>query len=88
MKNGVYIGKLNAEGRPDGYGMIRYQDGSIVEARFRDGQANGKGFKWFGEDWYYVGDFLNNCFDGRGEYVSPDISYVGEFKNNTFHGQG
>jgi hypothetical protein len=46
--------------------MIKNQDGSIVEARFRDGQASGKGFKWFGEDWYYVGDFLDNSFDGRG----------------------
>ena len=68
--------------------MIKYNDRSIVEAYFKDGKANGKGFKWFGWDRYYVGDFLENAFDGRGVFVSPDLSYEGQLKNNAFHGQG
>jgi hypothetical protein len=46
--------------------MIRYDDRSQVEALFVDGKANGKGFKYFGPGWYYVGDFVDNNFDGRG----------------------
>ncbi len=66
MKNGIYIGSLNSEGKPSGYGIIRYEDKSMVEANFANGKANGKGLKYFGPKWYYVGDFVDNNFDGRG----------------------
>jgi hypothetical protein len=39
----------------------------LVEANFVNGKANGKGFKIFPIDnEYYVGDFVDNHFDGRG----------------------
>lgn len=53
--------------------MILYEDKSIVEAKFTHGKANGKGFKYFAPGWYYVGEFVDNNFQGRGEYISPEI---------------
>ena len=37
----------------------------------------------------YVGQFENDMFSGKGEWLSPDgRKYVGEFQRNTFNGEG
>lgn len=64
---------MDQQNKLSGHGIIRYEDKSIVEANFVSGKATGKGYKYFGPGWYYVGDFENNNFHGKGEYISPDI---------------
>ena len=46
--------------------MIRYDDGSIMQASFVDGKAHGKGIILYTSNEYYFGDFIDNNFDGRG----------------------
>jgi hypothetical protein len=48
-----------------------------LQAQFINGKANGKGIMLFTENEYYVGNFLENQIDGRGEFSSPELSYVG-----------
>lgn len=40
------------------------------------------------EQHYYVGEFVENNFDGRGQFHTADMSYIGQFKDNKFHGRG
>ncbi len=50
--------------------MIKYTNGNILYGYFKEGKVNGKGLMYFAEGsnhkkgQYYVGDFLQNQYQG------------------------
>lgn len=66
------------------------RDGSYFEGEFKDGEINGKGYKynrWNGSE--FTGDFLNGQLNGKGTMMTRNqMRYEGEFSDNQRHGYG
>jgi len=84
-----YIGCLDVENRPQGYGIVIYNDGAKYEGNWSKGKQNGFGKYTYSEGGYYEGDWVNDKQDGFGKYVDADGDiYEGYFKNNMKNGEG
>ena len=84
-----YIGCLDVENRPQGYGIVIYNDGAKYEGNWSKGKQNGFGKYTYSEGGYYEGNWVNNKQDGFGKYVDADGDiYEGYFKNNMKNGEG
>ena len=92
------------EGKKHGKGEFRYSDGTIYVGDFFENKRQGEGrlevicknskIKSKNLDNHhtistYTGEFLNDCFDGKGVLVIKNKwTYKGEFKMGTKHGYG
>lgn len=109
LKDGVYLfengdtwtGKLNAEGRPGGFGVLSFKDGSPSEnvyyyngyeyyrGEWKDGHKHGKGIYYYQNGDMYDGDWENDQTSGIGiYYYKDDDRYEGQWKDGHKHGKG
>ena len=65
--NSRYIGQV-VNGKPEGKGIIYYNDGGRYEGDFRNGKQEGKGITYFNNGDRYEGDFRNGNREGNGIY--------------------
>lgn len=81
----VYTGTFKA-GKREGAFVVTYANGATFEGTFqKDRKCEGIMKKG---DTEYKGRFLNNRFDGRGEYTCPEFSFKGTFKAHARVGKG
>lgn len=72
----------------DGFGKYKFNDKSIYEGKFVNGNMHGKGALTFSEG-KYIGHFKKNKREGEGKIIyNTGDSYIGQFKKNLFHGKG
>ena len=75
--------------RPEGYGILKSQEGDIYEGQFKNGLKHGKGIEKFHDGAHFVGNLRNGQPDGQGKYKSAHGSlYVGGFLMGRKHGYG
>jgi len=72
----------------NGIGTFTYSDGSVYTGHWKNSKQHGTGtFEQGGAK--YVGDFVNNMFEGTGTLIKSDgSSYVGDFVRDEFEGNG
>lgn len=76
-------------GKPYGYGEIKFKDGTHYKGYFVDGKPEGKGELVDSENFRYKGSFVNGLFEGYGEASwSNGQKYLGEFKSGMLDGEG
>jgi hypothetical protein len=86
---GMYTGWLNLEGSPDGFGVLRGQDGSVYIGFWAKGRKSGQGTFTSIDSDVYSGLWLNDEFHGRGVYVSNENQiYTGDWSNGSRQGSG
>jgi len=87
-EKGKYEGPLQ-EGKPHGYGIETWPNGTRYEGYYASGKKHGKGsYQWANGD-TYTGDFFEDTCHGRGEYLYADGRiYDGDWKRNQMHGDG
>ena len=87
--NGYYVGDVNYNDDPHGYGKYVWNDGTYYEGEWRDGDMHGHGKRTFDDGAYYIGDFVHDECHGRGKYVYDDGTYYeGEWRDGEKHGNG
>lgn len=90
----IYEGQYS-HGNKHGKGVFRASDGSYFEGDFVDGKIEGRGstcssgeYHWQ-DGRHYIGEWVNNERDGRGEFFWPTgIRYLGNYKANLKEGKG
>ena len=88
-REATYLGGVNENGEPNGYGSALYRNGDFYTGYWKNNQKHGEGlFEWENGD-KYEGKFKNNKREGQGTYYwrNGDV-YKGEWKNNKRHGFG
>lgn len=89
----VYTGTFKND-MADGYGLIRYTDGSWYEGEFSVNQPHGYGKFQFASGVTYIGQFNNGDFNGLGvilEMVEDSVLreyQIGYFENDELQGIG
>ena len=71
-----YEGELSAAGDCEGYGTLRFRDGSVYEGEFKSDKQEGRGVHRFALSGnMYSGEFKSDEQDGRGvtRYASGDV---------------
>ena len=77
------------EGKLNGLGVERFEDGSIYEGEFENGKKNGIGKYLMKNGKQYIGYWTNNSFDGLGEYhFTKEKYFIGNFSKNKMNGFG
>jgi len=71
--NGSYTGELD-NGKPHGYGSIKYKDGYIFEGQWIHGKKNGNGILTYPSGAQYIGEWKEDNIYGSGkmEYSKVD----------------
>lgn len=88
LPNGDRYEGMSAGGVPSGPGKLTAADGSVTEANFVNGLANGHGTWRNAKGESFFGTFVNGDFSA-GTYNWPDgQSYIGAFSGRTMNGQG
>lgn len=82
-----YTGELK-DGFPDGFGVYRYDDGSVYEGDFKQGNFEGAGRLVLKTGKEYIGDFKNGKLNGKCSINNGDWKYVGECVDDEMHGEG
>jgi len=84
----IYEGDL-VEGKKEGKGIIKFNDGTIYEGDFINDKYEGNGKLTFKNGCVYEGNFNNNSFNGKGKYIYTDGKvYDGDFQMGLKHGYG
>ena len=79
---GEYLGSLNEQRRPHGYGTRKYGDGAKYEGYFENGFLHGQGTFTWPDGTEYVGEFFEDERNGYGTQTWPDgFRYIGKWKN-------
>ncbi len=71
-----------------GFGIKRYQDGTIYIGNWWNDMPGGQGTIIWGDGTIYVGDFDHGKYHGDGTFMTMDQFYIGEFRNDAADGQG
>lgn len=74
-------------GKPNGYGIKYYSDGTTNRGYFKNGMLNGYGVCHYADGVVYEGNFINDLKDGYGVEFGK-IIYRGFFKEDNYHGKG
>ena len=80
-----FYGKHNSKGRKEGFGLIKWEDGSILKANFTDSKINGiASFYDSTSNSMFSGYYIDNCPKGFGIYKKDNVKIIGDswFKNN------
>ena len=56
----IYEGSWNSEGKKDGFGIQKWQDGTLYMGQYVDGKANGKGFLDHSDGDLYWGNWVDD----------------------------
>jgi len=84
----VFAGTLNADGKKQGHGSLRWDDGDVFEGEFDNDERVHGTFRWKGGD-TYTGEWKNSLMHGKGHYIYKDgREYDGEWKCGFRHGLG
>ncbi len=84
----VYKGDVK-NGKPNGFGVMIFPDGSKYEGETKDGVIFGKGSYTNPVEGKYVGEFMEGQKHGKGTHTFPGGSkYVGGWKNGKYNGEG
>ena len=90
VKNENYEGGIR-EGKKEGYGKYKEENGEIYEGEWKNDKKNGKGRTFYAKDkkLKYEGDFVDNKFEGNGKFIWENGNYyIGPFRNGHKHGKG
>lgn len=71
-----------------GWCINKKRKGHETEARYVNGDAQGKGYMYNSNGDVYRGDFVNSIKDGYGELNAKTFKYEGSFRNNKLDGKG
>ena len=80
-----YYGNHNIKGKKEGFGLIKWEDGSILKANFTDSKINGiASFYDSTSNSMFSGYYIDNCPKGFGIYKKDNVKIIGDswFKNN------
>lgn len=84
-----YNGEWSDEGQRDGYGVMKFSDGSQYYGAFLKGLCEGNGIMVFADHSRYEGEFRNGKFNGFGVFVRSDgMKYEGQFQDGKIQGLG
>lgn len=89
----TYVGEFKF-GKPDGFGVYVWFNGSQLRGEFRNGRPHGRGVHTYGRNTAlglarYDGDFFEGRMEGAGEFIWPNgWRYRGHFLGNRAHGSG
>lgn len=72
---GVYVGKLNKEGLPNGQGGYYSKNGEYYDGEWKDGVRSGHGFSSKGQQMVRCGSWKNNRFQGERMIYTADRVY-------------
>ena len=67
-----YVGAVNEEGHPHGYGVMDWRDGRRFKGSFRDGLPDGDGVMAWSDGMKYAGTWRDGLPDGKGIETMPD----------------
>ena len=77
------------DGKPHGYGTLKWPDNARYEGEWRDGKRHGRGKITWPDGAHYEGEWRNNERYGDGTYISQlDGRYEGEWRNDKRNGYG
>lgn len=87
---GSYTGQINPETKmPEGRGQMYYNDGSVYDGSWKNGQRDGDGVMDYKGGDTYDGEWKNDKRDGYGTYTWQDgRRYIGCYKNDLRDGEG
>ena len=89
VQEGVYEGERNAAGEYEGYGTMRFAEGTVYEGKWKGGKREGRGTLRLANGDVYEGEYKGDKFEGRGTYRHTDGDvYEGEFKAAKKEGRG
>ena len=80
-----FYGYHNSKGRKEGFGIIKWEDGSTLKAYFTESKINGyANFYDKNSNSFFSGYYKNNCPKGFGIYNKDNVKIIGDswFKNN------
>ncbi|XP_045189670.1 MORN repeat-containing protein 4-like isoform X2 [Mercenaria mercenaria] len=84
-----YKGEWSEEGQREGYGIMKFTDGSQYYGMFKAGLCEGPGVMVFSDNSRYEGEFQHGKFHGRGVFMRCDgMKFEGEFQNGKISGLG
>lgn len=85
--NVTFSGQFN-NNLQDGFGVEKGEN-YFFEGIFQEGVKKQGKLNWIdSEPCEYMGEFLDNCFEGRGTLVSKEGKYIGNFSHGLKNGQG
>lgn len=74
-------------GKPNGYGIKIYSDGTTNRGYFKDGKLHGYGVCHYSDGTISEGYYVNDLKEGYGVEIGRMV-YRGNYKNDKFHGKG
>lgn len=88
FKDCLYMGEFE-KGKPEGIGIMKYNNGRVYEGQFKASAPEGKGTEYYANGDRYVGDFSKGFKSGAGTYYykNGDV-YKGQFSGNKPNGKG
>lgn len=87
IANSLYNGEVNDYGLPNGYGMIKDENGNSYIGQFINGLKDGFGEECYSNGDRYEGNFARGKRAGLGVYYySNGQIYIGKFNDNTREG--
>lgn len=72
----------------EGIFVIEYDDGTKYKGEMSDSKKSGFGVIKYPNGEYYEGEFVNDEFEGKGRFVSSEMTYEGYWKQGYADGQG
>jgi hypothetical protein len=83
----VYLGEVDQGFERKGYGYLFSEEGRY-EGHFKEDGREGHGLQLFKAGGYYIGQWMQDHYEGRGRLVSATQTYEGEFEKGLKNGEG
>lgn len=68
--------------------MVEYEDGTKYKGGIHNFKKNGYGIIKYPNGEFYEGEFVDDEFEGKGKFVSEQMTYDGCWKMGYAHGKG
>ena len=85
-ENDNYVGCINDEGNPDGFGIMNYENQDVYEGHWKNGKRNGLGKFESSDGYVYEGSWESDVKKGEGTSIEKKDSKIytrkGIFKND------
>ncbi|MFH1050734.1 MAG: hypothetical protein V1779_07370 [bacterium] len=82
-------GKCESGNCENGYGVYKFDNGSIYEGNWKNNKFNGEGKYIFLSGNYYEGQFVDGIKHGKGKYsLVEGITFEGIFVHDSINGEG
>jgi len=87
--NYFYYGQWNYQGQFHGYGILLFNDLTLVEGYFVNNKINGNGKIFFKNGDFFEGEMKNNLKCGKGKYFFKNGAiFTGNFVDDNINGYG